>query len=85
MTNRYKDRTKQTIYDACLRLAADNFSELYIVTSRFGGVGPHAPRGGANIRTWFWRGYKGVGGTEPSWPVHAAFMAGREFAKGKRA
>lgn len=77
---RYKDDSRQKVYEACLALAADPTSELY----RKDG----SPRGGANVRIAFWSGFKGAN-REPQIPagtmLEAAYMAGKQWAKARKA
>lgn len=77
------------MYRSCLRLASDNFSEFYHSFPRH--VGPRYPRTGAGHRCAFWdaaRGqrstYDGTRGGKGSYG-YAAYRAGADFRKGKRA
>lgn len=72
------------MYDVCLTVASDNFGEFYVVTPRFGKIGPNPPRRGASHRHHFWNGYNGTQHTTiPNSLARAAFMAGRAFRNQK--
>ena len=73
---RYKDKSRQTVYETLLRLAPDKSSELYHKDG--------TQRGGANVRWAFWDGFNGapMGHKIPKGTMlEAAFRAGQEFAK----
>ena len=70
---RYKDRSMQTMFDACLADGADRTSEFFI---------DGKPRRGAGHRNAYWNGFNGVRLTySPNTLAFACFMAGRENAK----
>lgn len=77
------------MYRKCIELASDNFSEFYYAGPKFGG--PRWPRRGAGHRCGFWDGaqgkrslYDGTRGMKGSYG-YAAYRAGVDFTKGKRA
>lgn len=78
------------MYAKCLELASDNFSEFYYGDGRTD-LGPRNMRTGAGHRCAFWDGargrrslYDGTRGGKKTYG-YAAFRAGVDFAKGKRA
>ena len=78
--NRFKVPSLSKMFDACLALASDNFSEFYVVTRRSGASGPNVPRRGASHRHHFWNGYNGTPVTAiPQSLAYAAFRAGQTF------
>jgi hypothetical protein len=96
MKNPFKNRLTAPMWDTCLKLAADNFSEFYYSHrppptqyDRVGttGMGPRWPRRGAGHRHAFWNGYFGAyrpDGTPTAVPgslAYAAFRAGEAFRK----
>jgi hypothetical protein len=82
---RFQTPQLQFMYDACLRLAADNFSEFYYskpLARGDVGPGPRWPHEGATHRHHFWNGYKGARATHVQGSlVHAAYEAGRQFRR----
>lgn len=78
---RYKDPSKQKVYDTMLVLARDKTSEMYHQGQ---------PRRGSGHRAAFWDGYSGKfdytgpkrsANVIPGTLSAVCFMAGREFAK----
>lgn len=70
-------RGNALLYDVCLELARDNWSELYYGP---GTMGPRWPRGGANLRVAFWAGYRGqLNRWVPTSQCRVAWRAGRAF------
>lgn len=76
------------MFDACVRVAGDNFSEFYIVPQREGWVGPNIPRRGASHRHAFWNGWNGAPIKWDSYSrqslSYAAYRAGQAMRKGDR-
>lgn len=87
MADRFKTPALQQMYDTCLRLAADNFSEFYYSKPQGRGeigAGPRWPREGATHRHHFWNGWKGARASHVSGSlVHAAYRAGQDFKKSR--
>jgi hypothetical protein len=98
--SKFKNPMQQAMFETCLRLAADNFSEFYY-SHRPGeryadavgksGMGPRWPRRGAGHRHAFWNGYFGAyrpDGSPTAVPgslAWAAFRAGEAFRKARGA
>ena len=96
MKNPFSSKLLAPMFDKCLELAQDNFSEFYyshrpndeyrkLVGPQ--GMGPRWPRRGASHRHAFWNGYFGAyrpDGTPTAVPgslSYAAFRAGEAFRK----
>lgn len=76
---RYKNPSMQKVYDACLMLAADPASELYLSNG--------GQRTGAIHRCAFWDGYNGITRSAhviPGTLSSAAYQAGKTFAAEQR-
>lgn len=72
---RYKDASKQRMFETMLKAAADTSSEMY-----FQG----RPHRGAAHRTAFWDGYAGLASSAnviPGTLSAVCFAAGKQFAK----
>lgn len=75
-TAKFKSRSMQKVYEACLALAQDKSSEMYLKNG-----GQHR---GANHRCAFWDGFNGLkrsANVLPGTLTEAAFMAGKAYAK----
>jgi hypothetical protein len=86
MSNPFKRRELREMYEICLRLASDNFSEFYYGDGRTD-FGPRFQRTGAGHRAAFWNGYRGSPNhLYPSGSLaYASYRAGKAFRKGDRA
>ena len=90
MRNRFRNPKLAQMFDDCVRIASNNFSEFYYGDGRTE-LGPRFPRGGAGHRVAFWHGYNGTrslsdgsrGGRGTF--QYAAYRAGQAFRKGARA
>lgn len=86
MSTRFKTPMLKAMYETCLTLAADNFSEFYYGDGRTN-LGPRFPRRGAGHRHAFWNGFNGAtrpDGSPTAVPgslSYAAFRAGEAFRK----
>lgn len=89
MANRFRDPRLRAMFETCLAVASDNFSEFYYGDGRTA-YGPRFPRRGAGHRHGFWNGYTGAmrRDGQPSAIAgslqYAAIRAGQAFAKGER-
>lgn len=83
--NPFRVRQLREMYDVCVRLASDNFSEFYY-SHRGTTHGPRFPHGGAGHRCAFWLGYDGTPNIryDKGSFAYAAYRAGVDFAKGAR-
>jgi hypothetical protein len=96
MKNPFKNPLLAPMFDKCLELAQDNFSEFYyshrpnaenIALVGKNGMGPRWPRRGASHRHAFWNGYFGAYRPDktptavPGSLSYAAFRAGEAFRK----
>jgi hypothetical protein len=82
---RFRTPQLQVMFETCLRLAADNFSEFYY-SKPLGPdrvvYGPRWPRRGAAHRHHFWNGFLGGRASFVTGSlVHAAYRAGQEFRR----
>lgn len=57
--NPFRVRQLAQMFDDCIRVASDNFSEFYFGDGRTP-FGPRSPRRGAGHRCGFWDGYFGL-------------------------
>lgn len=91
MANPFRNPMLAVMFDTCLKLAADNFSEFYYSrraskTDKVG-PGPRWPRRGASHRHAFWNGFyacyrpDGSPTAVPGSLSYAAFRAGEAFRK----
>jgi hypothetical protein len=85
MRNPFRNRQLAFMFETCLRVAGDNFSEFYVVPRRPRWHGPNVPRRGAAHRHSFWNGYNDAPINWDSYGrqslSYAAFRAGRAFRR----